>query len=55
MQPITNKRLLSIKNRPLHGFSRHLRCGAVAAKITANVWKVLQLLTLITPQLHSGF
>ena len=42
-------------NRPLHGFRRHLGCGAVAAKITANVWKILQLSTLITPQLHVQF
>ena len=43
------------KNRPLHGFRRHLGCGAVAAKITANVWEILQLSTLITPQLHVQF
>ena len=36
-------------NRPLHGFRRHLGCGAVVAKITANVWEILQLSTLITP------
>ena len=42
-------------NRPLHGFRRHLGCGAVAAKITANVWEILQLSTLITPQLHVQF
>ena len=41
--------------RPLDGFRRHLGCGAFAAKITANVWEILQLSTLITPQLHVGF
>ena len=43
------------KNRLLHGFGRHLGCVAVAAKITANVWEILQLSTLITPQLHVQF
>ena len=33
-------------------FRRDLGCGAVAAKIRANVWKILQLSTLVTPQLH---
>ena len=42
-------------NRPLHGFRRHLGCGAVAAKITANVWDIVQLSTSITPQLYIGF
>ena len=36
-------------DRPLHSFHRHLGCGAVAVKIKANVWKILQLLTVITP------
>ena len=36
----------------MHGFRRHLGCGEVAAKITVNVWEILQLSTLITPQLH---
>ena len=43
------------RNRPLHGFRRHLGCGAVAAKISANVWEILQLSTLITPQLQVQF
>ena len=42
-------------NRPLYGFRRHLGLGAVTAKITANVWKILHLSTLITPQLHVNF
>ena len=30
-------------NRPLlHGFRRHLGCWAVAAKITANVWDIVE-------------
>ena len=45
----------SLTNRPLHGFSRHLGCGAVAAKITANVWDIVQLSTPITPELYIGF
>ena len=45
----------SVTNRPLHGFRRHLGCGAVAGKITANVWEILQLSTLIIPQLHVQF
>ena len=49
------KRTPVFNNRPLHGFRRHLGCGAVAAKITANVWKILQLSTLVTPQVHVGF
>ena len=44
-----------VANRPLHGFRRHLGCGAVAAKITAYVWEIIQLSTLITPQLHVQF
>ena len=39
-------------NRPLHGFRCHLGCGAVAAKITANVWDIVQLSTPITPELY---
>ena len=42
-------------NRPLHGFRRHLECGAVAAKIAANVWDIVQLPMLITLQLYIGF
>ena len=34
-------------NRPLHGFRRHLGCGAVTAKTTANVWEILQLYFII--------
>ena len=37
----------------MHGFGCHLGYGAVAAKITANVWQILQLSTLLTPQLHN--
>ena len=48
-------RLLAPPNRPLHGFRRHLGCGAVAAKITVNVWDIVQLSTPITPQLYIGF
>ena len=44
-----------VQNRPLHGFHRHLGCGAAAAKITANVWDFVQLSTLITPHLYIGF
>ena len=40
-------RAFRLYNRPLHGFRRHLGCGAVAAKITANVWEILQLSTLV--------
>ena len=40
---------ITFGNRPLHGFRRHLGCGAVAAKITANVWDIVQLSTPITP------
>ena len=43
------------ENRPLHGFHRHLGYGALAAKITVNVWDIIQLSTLITPQLLSDF
>ena len=46
---------LATGNRPLHGFRRHLGCGAVAAKIIANIWEILQLSTVITPQLHVQF
>ena len=42
-------------HRPLHGFHRHLGCGAVTEKITANVWEILQLSTLTTPQLQIWF
>ena len=28
-------------SRPLHSFRRHLGCGAVAAKITANIWDIV--------------
>ena len=49
------ERLLVKDNGRLHGFCCHLGCGAVAAKITANVWKILQLSTLAPPQLHVGF
>ena len=44
-----------VNNRLLHGFHRHLGCGAVAAKITANVWDIVQLSTPITPRLYIGF
>ena len=37
---------ISYNIRPLHGFRRHLGCGAVAARITTNVWEILQLLVL---------
>ena len=47
--------LCSLRNRPLHGFRRHLGCGAVTAKITANVWDIVQLSTSITLQLYIGF
>ena len=53
-QPLTIC-ILILFNRPLHGFCRYLGCEAVAAKITANVWEILQLSTLITPQLHVQF
>ena len=43
------------QNRTLHGFRRNLGCRAVEAKITANVWDIVQLSTAITPQLHVGF
>ena len=47
--------LILIMNRPLHGFCRHLGCGTVAAKITVNVWDIVQISTPITPQLYIGF
>ena len=33
---------------------RHLGGGAVAAKITANVWEIVQLSNLVTPLLYNG-
>ena len=33
-------------NRPFHGFHRHLGWGPVEAKITANVWEIVQLSNL---------
>ena len=33
-------RLITLNNRPMHGFCRHLGCGAVAAKITVIVWDI---------------
>ena len=42
-------------NRPLHGFRRHLGCGAVVAKITVNIWDIVQISTPITPQLYIRF
>ena len=53
--PMKNLHGIVFKYRPLHGFHRRLGCGAVAAKIRANVWEILQLSTLITPQLHLQF
>ena len=41
-------------NRPFQGFRDHLGGGAVAAKITANVWKIVQLSNLVTPLLYNG-
>ena len=41
-------------NRPFQGFRRHLGGGAVAAKITANVWEIVQLSNLVTPLLYNG-
>lgn len=38
----------------MHGFRRLLGLGAVAAKITANVWEILQFPTLTTPLLYIG-
>ena len=42
-------------NRPLHGFHHHFGCEAVVAKVTANVWGIVQLSTPITPQVYIGF
>ena len=53
--PFTGHKIVNRDNRPLHGFRRHLGCGAFAANFTANVWKILQISTLITSQLHVGF
>ena len=39
-------------NIPLHGFRRHIGLGAVAAKSTANVRKVVQFSTLVTLLLY---
>ena len=50
--------LLSCKrkhHRPLHGFHRHLDLGTVAARITANVWKIVKFSTLITLPLNIRF
>ena len=33
---------------------RHLGGGAVTAKITANVWEIVQLSNLVTPLLYNG-
>ena len=41
--PFRGHKIVNRDNRPLHGFRRHLGCGAFAAKFTANVWKILQL------------
>ena len=41
-----------ITNRPIQVYGRHLGGGAVAAKITANVWEIVQLSTLATPLLY---
>ena len=45
---------LVIRSRPFHGFRRHLGWGSVAAKITANVWEIVQLSNLVTPLLYNG-
>ena len=41
-------------NRTFHGFRRHLGWGSVAAKITANLWEIVQLSNLVTPLLYNG-
>ena len=41
-------------NRPFHGFRRHLGWESVTAKITANVWEIVQLSNLVTPLLYNG-
>ena len=41
-------------NRPFHGFRCHLGWGSVAAKITVNVWEIVQLSNLVTPLLYNG-
>ena len=41
-------------NRLFQGFRRHLGGGAVAVKITANVWEIVQLSNLVTPLLYNG-
>ena len=41
-------------NRPIHGFRRHLGWGSVAAKITSNVWEIVQLSNLVTPLIQNG-
>ena len=43
----------SAYNRPFQGFRRHLGGDAVAAKITANVWEIVQLSNLVTPLLYN--
>ena len=43
-----------LRYRPFQGFRRHLGGGAVAAKITANVWEIVQLSNLVTPLLYNG-
>ena len=40
-------------NRPDHGFCHQLGWGSVAAKITANVWEIVQLSNLVTPLLYN--
>ena len=43
------------ENRPLHGFRRYLGCGALAAKITVNVWDIIHHSTLINSTIIIGF
>ena len=35
-------------------YQAHLGWGSVAAKITANVWGIVQLSNLVTPLLYNG-
>ena len=47
-------RIINPFNRPFQGFCHHLGGDAVAAKITANVWEIVQLSNLVTPLLYNG-
>ena len=45
--------LFVVGNRPFQGFRRHLGGGAVAAKITANVWGFKILITIVLALIYT--